>query len=230
LPVSDSANAPDLFIARLRESPLFGSLGEDSLAYLGRQAKLTHYPAGAVLFWEGEPSQGLYWLQSGTLKAVKYAAAGREQILHLIEPGQTFNEVGAVSTLPNPASVAALSPAQVWRIPGAAIKQLIAEDPEFAQMIIDVLSSRLRHSAGLVEDLSLRPVISRLSRLILDEAQGDTLLRPSWYTQNELASRLGTVTDVVQRSLRQLEAENLIEVERRQIVILDRDQLEQRAG
>jgi CRP-like cAMP-binding protein len=39
------------------------------------------------------------------LKAVKYAASGREQILHLIEPGETFNEVGAFADLPNPASV-----------------------------------------------------------------------------------------------------------------------------
>jgi CRP/FNR family transcriptional regulator len=228
--MSDRDDSLALFIERLKESPLFVSLSETSLAFLGPRAKQIHYQAGATVFWEGEPSQGLYWLQSGTLKAVKYSTTGREQILHLIKPDQTFNEVGALSTLPNPASVVALLPAQVWHIPGEAIKQLIRQDPDFAQSIIDVLSERLRRSATLVEDLSLRPVIGRLSRLILDEADGDTLLRPSWYTQNELAARLGTVTDVIQRSLRKLEADNLIEVGRQKIVIIDRDELEQMAS
>ena len=226
----DRDNSLALFIERIKESPLFGSLREDSLAFLWSRAKLIHYQAGAMVFGEGEPSQGLYWLQSGTLKAVKYSTSGREQVLHLNKPGQTFNEVGALSILPSPASVVALAPAHVWHIPGNTIRQLIRQDPDFAQAIIDVLSKRLRDSAALVEDLSLRPVISRLSRLILDEAEGDTLLRPSWYTQNELAARLGTVTDVVQRSLRKLEADGLIEVGRQQILIIDRDQLEQLAS
>ncbi len=225
----DPDNSLALFINRLKESPLFGSLSEKNLAFLGTRARQIHYQAGAMVFGEGEPSQGLYWLQSGTLKAVKYSTSGREQVLHLIKPGQTFNEVGALSTLPNPASVAALVPAHVWHIPGETIKQLIRQDPDFAQSIIDLLSERLRQSATLVEDLALRPVIGRLSRLILDEADGDTLLRPSWYTQDELAARLGTVADVIQRSLRRLEADNLIEVGRTQIRIVDRDQLEQLA-
>jgi CRP/FNR family cyclic AMP-dependent transcriptional regulator len=189
MPDHDHSSAP--FIERLKESSLFGSLNENSLAFLWSRAKQIAYQAGAMVFAEGEPSQGLYWLQSGTLKAVKVSTRGKEQILHLIKPGQTFNEVGALSALPNPASVIVLVPAQVWYIPGNTIRQLIRQDPDFAQSIIDVLSKRLRDSAALVEDLSLRPVISRLSRLILDEADGDTLPRPSWYTQNELAARLG---------------------------------------
>jgi len=224
--MSDANDPIALFIERLRDSLLFVSLSAESLALLGTQAKQTHYQAGATIFWEGEPSQGLYWLQSGTLKAVKYSTSGREQILHLIKPGQSFNEVGAFTTLPNPASVVALEPILLWHIPGNAIRQLIRQDPTFAQSVIDGLSSRLRHSATLVEDLSLRPVINRLSRLILDEADGDTLLRPSWYTQNELAARLGTVADVIHRSLRKLEVDNIIEVERQQIRIINRDALE----
>jgi CRP/FNR family transcriptional regulator len=123
----------------------------------------------------------------------------------------------------------ALTAALVWHIPGEAIRQLIAQDSGFAQAVIDVLSERLRDSVNLIEDLSLRPVISRLARLILDEAEGDMLLRPSWYTQNELAARLGTVADVIQRSLRKLEQDELIEVSRDQIHILKRAELEKLA-
>ena len=226
----DLADPLALLLQQLERSPFFGPLGEEGLHFLAARAKQSAYQAGEMIFVEGEPSQGLYWLQSGTLKAVKYSASGREQILHLIKPGQTFNEVGSFTTLPNPASMVALEPSQVWHIPGDAIRQLIQQDPTFAQLIIDVLSERLRQSVALAEDLSLRPVINRLARLILDEADGQTLFRPAWYTQNELAARLGTVADVIQRSLRKLEADNLIEVERKQIHIIDQNELEKLAA
>jgi len=94
----------------------------------------------------------------------------------------------------------------------------------------DLVFLFLQHSAALVEDLALRPVIGRLARLILDEVDRDTLPRPSWYTQNELAARLGTVAVVIQPSLSKLEADNLIEVERRQILIINQDELEKLAA
>jgi len=219
-----------LLVNRLKESPFFGMLDEEGLSFLGKQARHALYPAGGMIFGEGESSKGLYWLESGTLKAVKYAPSGREQILHLIKAGQTFNEVGSFTTTPNPASVVALVPSKVWHIPGEAIRGLIQQDAGFAQLIIDGLANRLRSSVDLIEDLSLRPVISRLSRLILDESHGDTLFRPAWYTQNELAARLGTVADVVQRALRQLENDQVIQVDRQQILILDRVELEKLAS
>ncbi len=228
--MTTSNESSTLFTERLQESPFFGPLGKECQAFLVAQVNQTNLETGEAVFREGEPSQGLYWLQLGTLKAVKYSTSGKEQILHFVKSGQTFNEVGAFTTLPNPATVVALERAQVWCIPRDAIRQQIQQDPTFAQLIIDVLSERLRHSVSLIEDLSLRPVANRLSRLILDESEGDTLFRPSWYTQYELAARLGTVADVVQRTLRKLETDNLIEVNRQQIRILDRTELEKLAA
>ena len=228
--MSSENKSLSLFIEQLRESPFFGSLNEDSLMFLVEQVQQNDYPAGMTIFREGEPSQGMYWLRSGTLKAVKYSASGKEQTLHFVRAGHTFNEVGAFTTLPNPASVVALEDVQVWFIPREAIRQQIQQDPTFAQLIIDVLSERLRQSVALIEDLSLRPVINRLSRLILDESDGNRFFRPSWYTQYELAARLGTVEDVVQRSLRKLEVSDLIEVNRQQIQIINRSELEKLAA
>ncbi|HUM72094.1 MAG TPA: helix-turn-helix domain-containing protein, partial [Chloroflexota bacterium] len=68
----------------------------------------------------------------------------------------------------------------------------------------------------------LRPVTGRLARLLLADAVADVLERPRWYTQAELAARLGTVPDVIQRALRELENEGFIQVERQHIRILDR--------
>ncbi len=228
--MSTPNNAFNLFIKQLQESAFFRTMAEEELTAMVMQAKRLSFEAGDLVFEEGEPSKGLYWLESGTVKAVKYSQGGKEQILHFIKPGHTFNEVGAFTTRPNPASVVVLEPVTIWCIPREAIKKQIQQDSEFAQMVIDVLSDRLRHSVSLIEDLSLRPVVSRLSRLILDDSQDGILFRPSWYTQYELAARLGTVADVIQRSLRKLEIDNIIEVERKKIHILNRPELEKRAA
>ena len=213
-------------VNKLKENLFFSTLAHESLLFLAKQAHSFHYDLGEAIFNEGDSSQGLYWLQTGTLKAVKYSTSGREQILHLIKSNQTFNEIGGVSNLPNPATVFTLEPAIVWLIPQDSIKSLIQSDSNFAQQIINLLATRLRHSVSLVEDLTLQPVRIRLANLILDEAEDDVLYRPRWYTQNELAARLGTVPDVLQRALRKLDKEGLIEVSRQQIKILNREKLE----
>lgn len=100
------------------------------------------------------------------------------------------------------------------------------ERPDFAQSVIEQLAERMLFLVSLVTDLSLRPVTGRLARLLLDSAADDVVQRPRWFTQAELAARLGTVPDVVQRSLRGLETDSLIAVERQQIYILNRPALE----
>ena len=211
---------------QLQKTSLFQTLDDDTCAWLLGQAKSRLYHKGEVVFWEGEPALGLYWLQSGWLKAVKQLANGREQILQFFEPEQTFHEIGGFTQQPNPATVVALDKAQVWLIPHQVMATLLRDQPQFAQHVIAVMAHRMQYLVGLVQDLSLRPVIGRLAHLILENATDDTFHRPRWFTQTELAARLGTVPDVVQRSLRGLEADGLIEVHRRHIHIKNRDKLQ----
>ena len=211
---------------QLQQTPLFQMLDDATCVWLLAQAKRRIYQKGEIVFWEDEPALGLYWLQSGWLKAVKQVANGREQILQFFEPQQTFHEIGGFTAHLNPATVVALDEAHVWLIPREVMAQLLREQPSFAQHVIAEMAQRMEYLVGLVQDLSLRPVIGRLAHLILESANGDIFHRPSWFTQTELAARLGTVPDVVQRTLRGLEADGLITVERRRIHIKDRAKLE----
>lgn len=213
----------------LRASPFFKGLDDQSLTELAREAVWREHAAGEVIFLEGEASPGLYYLQSGWLKAVRASPEGREQVLRFIGPGETFNEIGAFASLPNPATAIALEAAGVWLLRREAILRLLPQRPDLAQRLIENMARRVVDLVNLVADLSLRPVTGRLARLLLDSATGDVLHRPRWYTQAELAARLGTVPDVVQRAMRGLEAEGAIEVERHLIRILDRTALEKLA-
>lgn len=221
---------PDHFVEQLQTNSLFAGLDEETLQTLAQDAFWREYSAGEVIVLEGESLPGLLYLQFGWIKVVKISPGGREQVLRFLEPGETFNEVGVFADQPNPATAIALEPAGVWLIRREKVLRLLQEDPAFSQYVIAKMAGRLLYLVSLVTDLSLRPITGRLARLLLEEATGDLLHRPRWYTQAELASRLGTVPDVVQRALRNLEKEGHIEVTRREIRIVDRDALEEIAA
>jgi CRP-like cAMP-binding protein len=86
------------------------------------------------------------------------------------------------------------------------------------------------HLVSMVEDLSLRSVEARLARYLIEQAEtATTVHRQRWATQSEMAARLGTVLDVLNRALNRLADEGLIRVERHQIHILDMDALREKA-
>lgn len=213
------------FARQLGAIPLFTGLDEVSQHELARASRWREYETGELVVLEGDAGPGLYFLQYGWLKVVKTSAAGREQILRFLEPGETFNEIGVFTGQPNPATAIALEPAGVWLIQRDVLLRLLRERPEFAQHVIIKMAQHMLHLVALVTDLSLRPVTGRLARLLLEGAAGDVLERPRWYTQAELAARLGTVPDVIQRALRSLENDGLIVVERHQIRLMDREKL-----
>jgi len=215
------------FTQQLNQLPLFKGLAPQTLAELAQGAVWQEYAAGVMIFLEGEASAGLHYVASGWLKVVKSSLEGREQVLRYIGPGDTFNEVGAFTHHPNPATAIALEPTGIWLLPRATVMRLVRQQPDVAQRIIENMADSMVYLVNLVADISLRPVIGRLARLLLDEAKGDkVLLRPLWQTQTELAARLGTVPDVLQRAMRTLENEGLIQTQRREIHILNAAGLE----
>ena len=141
-----------------------------------------------------------------------------------------MQRVGAFTDEANQATLIALEPSQIRIVQRAALLRLVDEHPDLARVIIQSMAKRIMHLMGLIEDLSLRTVVARLARMFLDHSDGDILNRRRWSTQTEMAARLGTVPDVLNRALRSLADENLIEIERYQVRILDRAGLETKAA
>lgn len=178
---------------------------------------------------EGELAEGLYVLESGWVRVVKTSEQGREQVLQFVGPGEAFNTVVIFTRGLSPATAVALEPSAVWLIPRETILRLLRERPEFARRVLENMADRMLHLVGLVADLSLRTVSERLADLILQQAEGGVLNRPKWFTIAELAARLGTVPDVVQRAIGKFQSDGLVDVSRREIRILDEAGLRQLA-
>jgi CRP/FNR family transcriptional regulator len=209
----------------LKAVSYFANLDDVALASVERSAIRRDYDAEQVILIEGEPCAGLYIVESGWLKAVKIGLDGREQVLQTLKPGEMFNAISVFTDASNQATVAALEPSVIWMVRREVLLKLMEEHPSLARQVIQELAGKVQYLIRLVEDLSLRSVEARLARLLLEQAEGESVERRRWATQAEMASRLGTVPDVVNRALRKLAEGGMIRVERHQIQILDKEGL-----
>lgn len=215
---------------QLAQLPFFAGLDRGILLELSAAAVRREYAPGEVVFMEGEPSPGLFVVESGHIKVVKTSPQGREHILELVAAAQPANAVAVFTDRPSPATAIALERTRAWLLPREAVTRLVHEHPSFAARVIENMAAHMVRLVELVADLSLRSVTERLAKLLLDEAIEDIVPRPPWLTLPELAARLGTVPDVAQRALGRLGAEGLVDVSRREIRIRDRRGLAELAG
>lgn len=203
----------------------FSHLPSEAFMVIQNKAIKRSFSAEQIVVMEGDMSGGLYVVESGWLKVIKMSMSGREQVLNFLGPGDVFNAIAVFTDHPNQATVIALEDSQVWWIDQDTILNLIQTHPALAKQVIADLADRILHLVSLVEDLSLRSVESRLARVLVESMEESKVTRHKWATQNEMASRLGTVPDVLNRALRKFVDEGLIEVKRHQIRILDMNAL-----
>ena len=179
---------------------------------------------GEMILIEGETSEVLYFVASGVVKVFKTSAEGKEQILNIVRPMESFNDVPIFDGGPNPASAQAMGPVVFYGISRGDLEVILRDHQQVALNVTKVLAEQARHLGSLVEDLSFRHVIGRVARILLENAGDGTGPRPR-LTQQEMAAMAGTVREVVGRSLKALEEEGAIRLERHRIVITDREAL-----
>jgi CRP/FNR family transcriptional regulator len=149
-------------------------------------------------------------------------------VLLQLGAGQAFNLVPlSCARGINHASVQAITAVTLKVISRDDLRQLVRESPELALALLHDLAQRLDHLTDLVESLSLRTVGGRLARFLLDHAEGKEVARR--WTRDQMAARLGTVRDMVGRTLRAFADAGLVRMERDHIVLLDREGLESEA-
>ncbi len=209
----------------IRRMPLLANLPKDVQARISRRMIRRSYSAGETIFIEGDPGRAAYLVAEGRVRVHRTSRAGREQVLARIGLGQLFNTVPLFRhDARNHATAQAATDVTVYAILREDLLRLVQDSPELALVILRDFAERLDHLTNLVEDLSLRTVRGRLARFLLVHAKEGTVRRQ--WTQEEMASELGTVRDVIGRALRSFASEGLIRMDRHRIVLVDREGLE----
>ena len=214
----------------LGQIALLAGLTEAELHAMASRALERRFAADEVLFWEGEPCAGIFLITAGTVKIFKTSPGGREMVLALETAPATVAELPLFDGGPYPASVRAAGPVTALFINKNDFHQVCRQFPDVALKVLAVVGRRLRHLVGVVESMTFGSVTQRLARLLLDAAKqagGDRFDLP--HTHQELASRLGTVREVVSRNLARFRSAGLVSFQGHQLEILDREGLEREA-
>jgi len=216
----------------LRQIPYLRSVPPGDVQALATSLRERRYQAADVIFRKGDPSDGLGVVLQGRVRTVTTSPGGREQVLKVFGPGRTFADLAVFDDEPQPAEAIAVSESTVVFVPQVVLLELLKRHPEAAIDVIRLFASRLRAYKQMVEDLSLRTVVARVARLLVDRARGaQTLIEEAPtssadYTQDEVAAMTGSVREVVQRALKTLEHAGLVQMTRGRIQIIDVEALE----
>lgn len=208
----------------LRRNLYFDDLPEDMLKEIAEHMQLRSFERGEVLFWEDDPCAGLHIIEQGSLKLYRLSSQGRQYIIRVLQEGDTCNEVPAFDGGTNPVNVETLEKSKVWMIEADMLRALVKSHPDFALKVLSNFGKNLRGLVRMVSEMAFYQVTNRLARLISDLPTEEP--RPHW-TQEQLAAQLGTVREVVARSLKELERSGAIRIEDRRIYIADDTVLQQ---
>jgi CRP-like cAMP-binding protein len=208
-------------------SSFFAGLEPAVLGEIEAQLRRLSLDRGEAALIEGETSDCLFFVAQGRLKLMRTSPEGKEHILRLLRPGDSFNEVAVLDGGPAPATVIALEPAVLYTLRQGDLEALMRRYPAIARLVIQHLTRQLRQLVNMVEDLSFKQVSGRLAKLLLAQSQAGQRGAPAEHiTQQDMASMIGAAREVVARSLRTLEDMGAIRVENRRVVIVNRKILE----
>jgi CRP-like cAMP-binding protein len=218
-------------IAALRRTPLFDCLTETELADIGKHSAELHFNQGETMFLAGEPGKGLFVVIKGKVRVFQHNADGREQLMHLDCDGAVIGAVPVFDDGCYPASATCKTSVDVLFIEKDVMRRHCAKYPQLALRALRLLAELVRKHAQLVEVLSFHEVDQRLALFLLAEGQISAISHnPIAFelslSNHEIASRIGTVRDVVSRAFAHLQRDQLITKKGRTVVIRDRRTLE----
>lgn len=214
----------------LKTIPYFQGLDDEIIKSAAQEVHIRRYGAGEVIFLEGDRGAGLHLVVEGLCKVYYLSPEGREHILYKLAPGDFCNEVSAVDGGPNPANFATISDSALLVVTERAMTRLRQQYPVLNDIVIKNLALHCRQLARRVYQLSFLSVTGRLAFFLIQQSDAEGTIQRQQWPQHEIAAYLGTVREMVGRSIKELRQANLIAVTRKTIQILDHAGLQQIAA
>lgn len=220
----------------LKKVYIFSGLDDDELDTLSAIVKQKTFNKGDIIFFDTEPYLGFYITVTGLVKIYKISRDGKEHILHLIPPFNTFAEVPLFENFNEmfeesfryPANSMALEDdTRVLLIPARQFRELLENNTKICIKMVSGFAKRLRHLNHHIEELTLKDVTRRVAGYILTEqkkSQNSETISLN-ISKNDLAAYLGTIPETLSRTLKKLQDEDMITVDGKVIKICDMDRL-----
>ena len=231
--ISAAADSSNNLRQTLVGVPIFSGLTESELEFLAQRTVPRRYPAGELVFGEGDPCRGLYIVQSGHVRIFNSSSSGREQVLSIDGPGSSIAELPVFDGGAYPASAIAIEDATLLFVGKQDFQALCLAHPQVGLKVLRVVGARLRRLVGIIEELSFTTVRHRLASYLFRLAQksgkqaAEGLVVSLPVNNQELAAQIGTVRELVSRNLSRLQAEGLLKIDGRDVTLCDLQALEE---
>jgi len=191
------------------------------------------YDAGEIVFQEGDPADSFYVVLDGRLAMSVTSADGRELTASIIERDEVFGELALLSTEGHrQATVRALEPSEALLIYRRDFDHLRQRHRAFSELLVDILTLRVRSMSVQLEEALYLPVQTRILRRLVELARSygggrEPAVIP--LTQEDIAGLAGTARATVNRILRAERNRGTVSLEKRRITVLDLDSLVRRS-
>jgi len=215
-------------VEKLSQLPFFARLDEDALLEIVPHVQERTFLPGQVILLEGEPCREVYFVMQGLVRTHRLSLDGREQVLAYLGPGEPFNLVPALDGSSNLATVNAVTDTTLYTIPCKHFHLIMRHHHQVALAVLERVAAEVRRLSDMVEELALYTVRTRLARFLLAQTEGTRTPQRRW-TQEEIAAQIGTVREMVGRTLRAFAADGLIRRQRGVIIVVNREGLEREA-
>lgn len=208
-----------------RDRSVFCGLTSGETSEIDSSKGCNFYDKGQFIFHEGNRINGIYCINKGKVKLFQIGAEGKEQIIRFAKEGDIIGYRALLSEEPLSASAATLEEATVCFIPKSQIFKILQSNPNFNFKMLKLLSHELGEAARIITDLAQKPVRERLAESLLllkdtfdlDEEKNIQVK----LSREELANIIGTATESVIRLLSEFKKDKLIEVDGRNIKLLN---------
>ncbi len=216
----------------LTRTRLFGLLSPRTQRSIAEKAVLTQQTAHVDLYQQGDPPSAFYILQSGRVKLYRHSKDKR-QILALPLPGDCLGAESLPTGAFSPYTATTITPISAVMLPPDVLQSLMDEHSDFQEIFLRLLTERLKQFVTLVHDLAFRDVTSRLAMVLVARAESEGQPAPEGIqfdrllSQQEFADMVGTAREVVYRTFKHFEDEQLVHMNRDSILIRDLNTLRQ---
>lgn len=209
----------------LQSVPLFENLSQEELGKILHYASTRTYQKNSVVINEGDDTDSLYIIDSGSVKVYLSDNNGKEVIVNTLEAGDYFGELSVLTTGKRSASVITTSSSSFIVIYKHDFKELILEHPDIAYTLLENLANRVRNLTDNIKSLALEDVYGRVVKTLMNLSEPVSTDSPKKriikkrLTQQEIANRVGSSREMVARILKDLTVGEYISQENRQIII-----------
>lgn len=219
----------------LKEIQLFSSLDETSIEKLSQAVKPVELKQGETLFFKGDEGNCMYIIRKGTIKIVLPSIAGEEIIVTLLHEDDFFGVMPMLDGEERSADAVAVTPATVFSLGRSDFLSILQSDLNALKMILYDLSQMIRRTDDLLGDLCFSPISVRLAKKLLELAEssghmdGNRAVIDIILTQKEIGDMVGATRESINKELKNMREEKLIEIISNKISIINLEKMNLRA-